>query len=355
MNAVIAHTKELELAAVKAQESGLSTEGVASLAAAFSPHYQTVSELVAKASQVGQDQPKEARAVRLALVTARTSSDKTREALKKDILLKGNAIQGFHNILLASVAPIEKAMDDIEKAEARKAAEVLRLLQESRSEELRPYADPAIFSGMNLAGMTTEAWSSFLQGQKSAFEAEKARLAAEQVKAEQEAKERAEAKVKAEQKAVAERERMRAENERLAKVAAEEKAKREAAEKEAKAELEKQQAYARIERERQEAIVAKERAEAARIAAIEKEKRETAERELAKIEADKQAAIEAKALAEEAAKAAPDKEKLAALVESIKALKVPTLSSAKGDALATKISEQIGKLITWIETQSTKI
>lgn len=141
----------------------------------------------------------------------RTSADKTRKELKENSLRMGKAIDGAFNILLAGISPEEnrlKAQAEFVKrqAEARRQALIVE-----RDAQLRAVgADPTKYA---LGDMPEAQWTQLL--------AEKTRErdeALERERAEREARKAEEAA------AAAERERLRQDNERLARELAEAKA-----------------------------------------------------------------------------------------------------------------------------------
>jgi hypothetical protein len=319
-------------------ETGLAADGVMSLKNAFAPHFIEFHALADDAKAITVGQPKAARDMRLALKAIRVGAEKTRKAMKAESLLRGKAIDGVNALLVYQLTPLEKAMDDIEKAEEIAEAKRKAALQEARAEDLAPYADPSFY---DLGAMPDDQWDQLLSGAKAAHEAKIAaekkaeadRIEAERVAAEAEAKRQAEA--------AAERERMRAENERLAKIAAQERKAREAAE-----------ATARKEREALEATAKAEREEAARLARIEREKREVIEAENAHRAAVEATRIAIEKAAAKKAAAAPDKKKIKEFAAQLRGLPMPGLKTEAGQELATTITEQIAKFAAWLDKKA---
>lgn len=225
---------------------------------------------------------KRSRACRLAIRAVRLESDANRKKQKKTALQYGLAVDGFHNILLADLSPVEQQLQDAEDTAERAETARLDAQEQGRLTALRPYvSDPSIYGVRLMPGPT---FAELLNNSRIAHEAVQAAKKAE-----------AEKKL-AEEKAERDRiEAQRVENLRLAKLAAEQeaalKAEREAA---AKAQAEAQR---KIDDERREA-------EHARIAAATKARLEREE-------------IEAKAKAErEAAEEKADTERKAALAKA---------------------------------------
>lgn len=332
---------ELEEAVAK---SGLMADGAASLKSAFAPHFQAFHDIAERAKGVAPTAPKAARAVRLELKAVRVAAEKTRKDLKADSLLRGKAIDGINAVLEYQLVPIEKALEDIEKAEERAEAARFKALSDTRSELLRPYADPTFY---NLGGMPEADFQKLLAGAKAAVEAQAAAAAkaeADRIAAELAAEEARKQRIAEE---AAERARMKAENERLAAQAAEERKQREA-----------EQAEARKEQAKREAQATRERAEAAareraiqEQASIEREKREAAEAALAAQHAEEERKQRAAAAAAKKAAAAPEKAKLIAYAEALRVLPVPAL---KDRALDARIREQVAKFSAWIIVEADK-
>lgn len=321
--------------------AGMDEDGAAALRRAFAVHFSAFDQLAEKARGVRFDQPNEARSVRLQLKAVRTAAERTRKMLKEDSLRRGKAIDGISAVLEYVLVPVEESMDAIEKAEERAKATRLAALRDARMEELRPFCKPEFY---DLGNMPDEAYAALLESMKTAKQVRDDAAAKEQAERAERARIAAEEDAKREREAAVERDRMRLENERLAKAVAEEKARRE-----------QQEAAARAEREQAEEAGRAAKAEAERLAQVEREKREAAERELARIAkelADKQAAD---AAAIKKAKAAPDREKLAALAAGVRAIELPTLYTEAGVALVARITEQRAKFAAWIESEAAKV
>jgi hypothetical protein len=329
---------KLEAAVIK---SGIDASGALSLRNAFVGHFVTFSDLAEKAQMIRFDQPAEAKALRLQLKNVRTSAERTRKLLKEDSLRRGEAIDGINAVLLYELKPIEEAMDAIEKAEERAKASRAAALRDGRAEELRPFCNPTFY---DLGNMPDEAYAALLDSMQTARRAKDEAAAKERADKVERDRIAAEAKAEKDLEDVAERERMRAENERLAQIAAEERAKRE-----------QQEAAARAERERADADAraAKELADSQ--AKAEREKREAAEKELARLAKERAEKIEAEEVAAKKAKAAPDREKLAALAAAIRGMAVPTLATEAGAALVLRINEQRAKFASWVESEAAKV
>ena len=297
---------------------------------------------------------KKAREGRLAIRAIRIEADKAHKDLKADILRAGRAIDGMKNIVLQITEPEEKRLEDCEKMAERIQAQRDKELQEARENELIEFGENPLHHGA-LHVLTAEMWAHKINGIKAMIQAKK--------EAEEKARAEAEAKAKAERE---EQERIRAENERLRKEAAEKQAQleaeREAAE---KARLEAEE-LARKEREAIEAKAKAEREAAESAAKLEADKL----REQARIESEARAKIEAERHAElakqEAAKKteadriakaakAPDAEKLQAYLLAFAALELPSLSSPDGKQMAADIAGLKAKYSDYILARVKKL
>lgn len=351
-------------------DEGLTPETSLSLRTAFEGFFTQADKWRASALAIqitSVDQVREmklARETRLALREIRINADKRRKELKEDSLRKGKAIDGLFNILAYAVEPLEKHLLEQEQFAERIENERKEKLRANRENALSVYGvDVSLYQ---LAEMTEESFQNLLETNRLAY------LARQEVarKAEQERIERerieAEERAARDAAATAERERLRAENEKLAREKAEQeaanRAERERVEAEHKAERERLEAERRAELARIEAArvesekkAAKEREASAALARAEAVKREALEAELrAKQEAEAREKAERDA-AERAAAKAPDREKLLALAQAIRALPIPSLDSEVGQGIINLIREQAEKFAKWIETQTTKL
>jgi hypothetical protein len=365
-------------------ELGLELTAKNSLELAFKGFFETAAEWKAKAETITD--PKEARAARLEMKSLRVSVEKKHREMKADSLLFGRAVDGAKNIFLAMATPIERQLDDIEKAEERAAAARIQALQEERAETLDSMGH--VSHGINLGMMSDDAWAVYLQQAKDVYafrqEQEKRRVAAAEEEAKRQEEEREaqrlenirlrEEAAKAEAAAKAEREererieaaaKAEAEKAEKARRAAEKKAKEALEAAEVKARLERKQAEekAKAEREKIEAVAAEERRkaiEAAAKAAKEKAEVEAEAKRLRDAEAKRiahekaAAAAKAKAEADAAKKAAsaPDRERLQAFADSVRAMQVPSMSSDEAATIANDIRLKAEAFAKWIESQA---
>lgn len=326
-------------------EIGLDLAAKNSLELAFAGFFETAAKWRDQAAAITD--PKLARTARLELKNLRVSADKKRKELKEDSLRMGRAIDGANNILLSIIVPIERGLEDIEKAEERRIAEELRQRTEARIAEFSPYITPGMLMPP-LGVMTEEQFQATLADAKLVY----------QMKLEASRKAEAE---RIEREAAEARERLRIaeENERLRKEAAEREAQMKAEREAAAAKQRELEEAARKERERVEA----ERVAANRKALAEREKVEAAAR--AEREAREKAEAEAKALRDAQAKReadeakakataakAPDREKLIAFARSVRGLTPGSMKSAEANAIAEEIATQVEKFAVWIESKA---
>jgi len=300
---------------------------------------------------------KQAREMRLALKNIRVGGEKSKTALKADILTMGRAIDGVYALLLAAIQPLERHLEEQEKFAERLAEQERQRRLAERTEALQPYLE---------AGQAVPALDVMTDDQFAKYLADAKLLHAAKIEAAQ----RAEAeRIAREQAEAAERERMRLENVRLkqeadareAALVAERKAAEEAARvaaEKARKEREAVEAQAAAERKAAEAKLAAERAaaEKARLAAEEAARKERAaiqaiadnnrkEREAAEKE------LAAKQAAEAKAAAAPDKTKLRTIADSVRAIQMPTVSTPEASAILADIDAKREAFAKWIIAQ----
>jgi hypothetical protein len=340
-------------------ELNLEPAAKTSLETAFVGFFERARILQAESEKITD--PKEARALRLRIKAERVEAEKTRKRLKEDSLRMGKAIDGANNIFLAVIAPIEQAMEDIEKEKERRIERERIELEQSRMEKLRPYLDPAM-PLPSISGITEDQFCKLLEGTIALHDmrvaaikkAEEDRIERERKEAEQREAQRLEnirlkAEAEAREKQMAEERRIAAEKEAVAQAerkAAEEKARKEREEIEAKAAQERAEAEAKA------------REEAASRAKAESEARALREAEAKRI-ADEKAAAEAKRHADELAArkaaAAPDKEKLMAFAQQVRSLQLPEVKSPEAQSAKAEIQAKVASFAKWIETQASTI
>jgi hypothetical protein len=284
----------------KARELALPESLSADLLTAYAPFAVAGGNIKAKIAETDTLTPAAAREFRLAMVKVRTGSNKKRQDLKADSLLRGKAIDGLHALIELDATSVERQMDEIEKAAERAEAARVAKLREDRLASLRPYVtDPSAYA---VEKMTDSAFSELVESSRLAYEArERARIEAEakakaQAEADRKAAEEAAAarleaaKAEAAEKAKREAERVAADaiaaaarREAEAKAAAE-RAKAEAEEAAAKAKADAERAAARAKRDAEEA-------EARRVEEAERTKKAAAEQaaRIAQMEADAKA------------------------------------------------------------------
>lgn len=248
-----------------------------------------------------------ARVNRLELRKVRIAIEHRRKELGDSYLRKTKAINSAAKELKDLIEPYEAKLEAIEDHAANVEAQRIAEISQERTAQLSQCGGAIDIPGLGF--MPDDQFNSLLEGAKMVHAAKI------------EAEKRAEADRIAKEKAEAdERERIRLENEKL---------KKEAAEKEAAlvAERAKVEAAAKIER------IAKEKAESE----IERARKEKESQELATKKARDEAEL------------APDREKIMTLAASVRALQVPNIKSARGrEIIAAKIEE----LAAWVESAS---
>lgn len=278
---------------------------------------------------------KDARALRLKMVKARTAIRDVKDAEKEGAKITAKIVDFYHNGSTSKLSEAEARLKAIEEAEERAELARQKALCEARTTELVALgADPQFYP---LGTMQEAGYAQLLAGLK----AEAARKKAEELKAAEEARiaaEKAEAE-RLERERIAAEEAARLKAEQEAKLAEAQRLAAEAAE------------QARIEREARERVEAEAKAEADRLAEEARKVREEVAR-LGKIEAERLAAeLEAKRQADLAAKRAaqaPDKEKLIALADAVFATAMPTVSTPEAQAIVEEFQSMLQRARAWI-------
>lgn len=390
--------------AMLAKANALQPETTQSLQASFAPLFSEAKNILEKSRAITVTdaaqklEMKLARDCRLALRQVRVSADKLHKELKDESLRRGRAVDGFKNILLALVEAEERRLDEQEKFVENAEKQRKALVSLKREEQLKTFnIDTSFYS---LGEMSEPAFQQLLSNTIAAHEkrqedarraeaakierekielAERERVRAENEKLRQESVAKEEAlriereKVKAEQRAAEElrqqelareREKARAEREAVefaahaerqrmetVRIAAE--AKRAEVEETNRKERLRLQALAEVERQKHESA----RQEAERIARVEREAREKLEAELKRardLEAKKKAAelAAARKLA-----AAPDRTNFQILAATIAAAAAdwPNMKTEAGRALAVQLIARLEALAAWLKGESDKL
>lgn len=321
MNELILKVEEYNIEPSRAEQIRAIFIPMANMLEGFETQYNEVVQL-----EPSKETSAKAKRLRLDIAKVRINTEKLRVAQKEEYLRAGKAIDGVANILKFAVVEKENKLQEIETHFERLEAALLAKLAEDRAMELEKYE---CFNVPNLGIMDESVYSNFLVGAKANFDMRK--------EAERKAEEERLAKEAAE---LAERKRVWLENERLKKEAEEREKQLQEERRLAEIERQKQEAEKkaieeknRIEREKAEAEAMRIKAE--QEAALEKERLKRA-----KLEAELKARAEAEAKEksriareEKKAKAAPDREKLESLAKTIDSLELPSVSS--DDAVKT--------------------
>ena len=322
--------------AIKEQLTGIEDSKAAQIEATFAPMVELLKGFEGAYDTVmAMDQSEEkcstAKRLRLDIAEIRVSAKKAHDEQKAEYLLAGRAIDGVFNIFKLAVTDKEDNLKEVETFFARKEAERIQAIRETRTGELEEFGVDA--SSLDLGRMAEDAYLILREGYKKSYTfAIEAEQKAEVDRIETEKKLMAYRKRKddlakyarfgaleilttetsyleftdllAQMKDKqtefdAEQKKIHAENARLK--AAEETAQKEREAIESKARKAKAAAEAKLKREREAA------AETLR---IEREAREAAEqKELQRLEDEKNAALKAAQ--------APDKEKLLAIAKTV--------------------------------------
>lgn len=343
-----------ELAVIPAEAQGVLTKAGLALTnsgeiiAGFAPHFVAFRVAAERAVTVQPDQPEAARLVRLELKNVRTSSERTRKALKEDSLRRGQAIDGLQKVLEHGLIPVEQAMLEIEEAEQRREAKRKADLAADRKDELGRYCDPTHYA---LGEMSDAAYAQLLAGAKAAKAAAEAEAQAAAARLLAEAEELAAAHARKVAEAEAERVRLAAEA-AAARKAADEAAAALAAERAATAQREAAAAEsARLEREQAAAIAKAERDRLQAEADAATRLKEAAQRDADRLAAEKAEAARKEALilaaheeAQRKAAAAPDREKLLDFAAVLAALTLPEMSTADGRRVAWLAKRELAQV-----------
>lgn len=339
---------------------------------AFEPYVAQFRELSVMASEIKE--PKEAKVMRLKLRKVRTDTDKKHQEMKADSLAYGRALDTAKNLINEQIQPIEEQLEEIEKAEERRLAQILKDRREQHLSQLRPFLDPLLPEPF-VDGMTDAEFAQMLDNTKLLHQTkierkereEKERLERERQEREEQERQQAELD-RLREEALQQQERLRLEREeqerlrqeqeekhRKEMAAAAEKQRKEKEEADAKAKKLKDAADAKLKKEREaaEAKLAEERRqreaaeEKARIEreAANKEREERERQEQAKKEDEARRQREADEAAEKAA-AAPDKVKLAMYVTRLMDIDMPTVKTKKAQALLDEIEAEFGLFTT---------
>lgn len=363
--------------ATAVQSAGLAAESAHTLESKFAPLFAEAKSLVVQAQNITVTdasqvtQMKLARTVRLALRNVRIRAEGERKSLKEDSLRRGKAIDGVYNVLAYLVEPVEEKLKAAEEFAERIEAERKAKLKAEREESLRPFGVNTAF--YDLANMPADAWNELFAGavaahkakEEAARKAEEARIAREKAEAEERERIRAENErlkreaFEAEKKAQAERERVAAE-----KRAADEKARIEREKIEAEMRKQREEAdrkareaaaAAKAEREAAEAKARAEQEAMRKQAQVEREAREKAEAEAKRLRDAEAARIAAEDAARKKAARAPDREKVRAFAATIRSLPIPQVSTTEGAAVVAEIAAQVEKFAAWLEKKGAEL
>lgn len=347
-----------------ANQTGLEKTSAMTLADAFKPIFAKARTAIDDARGVAESvkdatcvkEIRKSRACRLAIRAVRLESESTRKKQKEHALLYGRAVDGFHNILLADLSPVETALQEAEDIAERAESARLAELKAAREKEILPLLETPILGDLSELSETDYAKmlsdSKLLKQAKidAAAKAEadaKAKAEAERIERERIASENA--KLKAE--AIAREAAAKAEREAAEKKLAEERAAAESARKEAEEKARKErEAIESKAREERAAVEAEAKKERLRLQAIADEERakgvaaEASAKALRDAEAKRLAEV---AAAEKKAALAPDNAKAQAFADALRNMPIPKFNTQTFAALHGKVEA----LAKWIESQ----
>ena len=362
-----------------AVKTGLEKSSTQTLVEAFRPVFLKAREAIANADGVAASvkdatcvrEIKKSRACRLALRAVRLESDAVRKKQKEHALLYGRAVDGFHNILMADLAPVETALQVAEDIAERAEAARLSALKASREAELKSLlldgpsplpGDLSLLSEADWARTVADAKllrqakidaAAKAEAERLAREEEARRIAAENARLKQEAIAR-EAAAKAERESA--EKKLESERAEAARVAAKIKADVDAAAKAAAAKAAKERAAAEAKaKAEREALEAKAREESAKVAKAQAELEAALEsKRRAEAEAKEKADAEARAaeLAARKAAAAPDKSKLKSFAAGLRMIVKPSFDNK---AITDGLLARINGLAAWCDGEADKL
>lgn len=344
-----------------ADKTGLEKPATATLVEAFRPIFAKARTAIDDARGVAESvkdatcvkEIRKSRACRLALRAVRLESDETRKKQKLHALLYGRAVDGFHNILLADLSPIETALQDAEDIAERAEAARKAALKLGREAELNPFLETP-FMG-DVSDLSEAAYAKTLADAKLLRQAKidaAAKVEAERIAREEqyrkEREENARLKVEAEKREAA----AKAERDSAEKKLAEERAAAEAAAEKALKEREAIEAKAKMELAAAEAIARKEQQRLEAVAKVERKKVAAAEAQAKALRDAEAKRLADAALAAKKAAAAPDKAKGQAFADSLRAIPIPTLKTVQVLGL---LPAKIEELAAWVESQISRL
>jgi len=313
------------------ETEGLEQETALALRNTFMPFFEEAEQLAKQARDIvvtsieQTEEMERARQARLSLKRIRVSVENTRKQLKEESLRKGKAIDGMANIIKYLITPIEEHLQKQEDFIKLEQERIKAELQDKRIKLLEPYEVDIQF--YNLKEMSEESFNQLLETSKKNFEA--------RIELERQEEEKRIAREKAEAE---EREKVKAENERLKKELEEKERIRKQEETKRLAEEKKRKAKEDAERKKQEEQLQKEREEKARIEKELREKQEAEEKAKREIEEK-----------ERKAKLAPDKQKLEALAVQIVSMPLPELKSDEAKAILKSTVDLLNKTSAFIK------
>ncbi len=289
-------------------DSGLQLNEAEEIKSSYLPFLIQFSEIKELSAKINTENPTEldekiARDLRLKTVKIRTGADALKADRKRIYLIKGDLEQASFNVIKNTCLLAEAEFEKTEKARAIKEAERIAELKAQRLEILSEFTESANI--YPLGEMTDESFNDLLSGfklQKEAKEkAEKERIEAEKLLAEQKEKERIAYE--------AEQERIRIENEKL---------KKEAEAKEKELQKERELAAKKLQEQQAKAKAEAEKLKAENDAKLKAEK-ERADKIAAELKAKQDAELKAQKEADEAeAKRIADEKKLSKATDKVK-------------------------------------
>lgn len=297
-------------------ETGLGNPQADFILSKFKPLAENAKKLIEESNDINVtdvsqvDEMSRARSLRLSLKDIRVEADKTRKALKEDVVKYGNTVQGVYNVIKENIEPIEKKLEEQETFIERIKQAEAAALKKQRANLLSKYVED--ISLYNYEALFPEAFDALVASVKDSWEQDQRAM-----------KEKEEERVAKEKAEKEENERIKIEHDRLLKEKKErdETLAKEKEERDAEAKKLKEAADKKLKEE-----------EAKRIAL---------EKEIAAKEAEEKKERDEKAEQERQAALAPEKDKLLAYAESIRTIKSPENLSKAGLELVKKVEQSL--------------
>jgi uncharacterized protein YciI len=183
-----------DLANVEQLPGDLAAVEIAKVEAMFAPLCQSIGSHRAKARLIldtrdAKSAPKEARTLRLALRSERVEIKKTREAMKRPILIAGRMVDRAAGLAESMYEAIEADLEEVEKAAERAEARRVEALRSARAGQLEALGVPVPLHPSGLGALSEDLFAACVADAKEAKETrEEAARVEDEVRKETEAR-----------------------------------------------------------------------------------------------------------------------------------------------------------------------